>query len=217
VPEAGSPGCCGQRDLFVTGPGPDAGGSNQGKPGCIQTLVKSGIEVAPSVSPLAGPPPGVTVCPRADVTTTAANAINARKFRCLRMPTSVSMVFHERSQGRSHGSGLKDACPQWSLPLASEGLRHGPLTGPQRNLQLFHRNQQMNTGAPESPVQAPRRAPANERAPLERHVAWSPAQWLRLGDHPITGRSNWRVLSLRRRLLAADPDSPMSRGRLGES
>jgi hypothetical protein len=37
------------------------------------------------------------------------------------------------------------------------------------------------------PVQAPRRAPANERAPLERHVAWSPAQWLRLGDHPITG------------------------------
>jgi hypothetical protein len=31
-----------------------------------------------------------------------------------------------------------------SRSLVSEGLRNGPLTCPQRSLQLFHRNQQMN-------------------------------------------------------------------------
>ena len=47
VPEA-SNGRCGQRDKFVTGPGPDAGGSNQGKAGCVHTPVKFG-GAAPSV------------------------------------------------------------------------------------------------------------------------------------------------------------------------
>src|SRR5262249_302858 len=85
-------GCCGQRDLFVTGPGPDAGGPNQGKAGCVPPQVNAGIDAAPFVAPLAGPPPDATVWPRAAVTTAAANAMFRRKFHCLRMPTSISMV-----------------------------------------------------------------------------------------------------------------------------
>jgi hypothetical protein len=69
--------------LFVTGPGPDAGGSNQGKAGCIQTPAKFGIEVAPFVSALADPS---MVCSNAGVAVAAANAMNRTKFRCVRMP-----------------------------------------------------------------------------------------------------------------------------------
>src|SRR6516164_9759647 len=67
---------------------------------------KSGIDAAPFVSSLPGPPPDVPVCPSAGVATAAANAMNGRKFRCLRLPTSLTMVFHEASQGHSHGFGL---------------------------------------------------------------------------------------------------------------
>jgi hypothetical protein len=77
---------CGQRDLFVTGPGPDAGGSNQGKAGCVQTPVNSGIDAEPFVTPLAGPSPDAMVCPKAGVAIAAVNAMNRRKLRCLRMP-----------------------------------------------------------------------------------------------------------------------------------
>jgi hypothetical protein len=80
-------GRCGQRDLLVTGPGPDAGGSNQGKAGCVQTPVSCGIDAALFVALLAGPPPEAVVCPKAGVAIAAANAMNERKFRCLRMPS----------------------------------------------------------------------------------------------------------------------------------
>ena len=86
------PGRCGQRDRFVTGPGPDAGGSNQGKDGWDHDRVKSGIDEAPLVAPLAGPTPDVAVCPRAGVATATANAMNERKFRSLCIPTCLSMA-----------------------------------------------------------------------------------------------------------------------------
>src|SRR6516165_12686262 len=86
VPEAESMGRCGQRDLLVTGPGPDADGSNQGKAGCVQTPVSSGIDAALFVTPLAGPPSDAMVCSKAGVAIAAANEINGRKFRRLRMP-----------------------------------------------------------------------------------------------------------------------------------
>jgi len=60
--------------------------------------------VAPFVTPLTGPP-DVAVCPRAGVANAAAKAMNRRKFRCVCVPISLSMVFHEGSQGRSHGFG----------------------------------------------------------------------------------------------------------------
>src|SRR5215467_6003096 len=93
-------GCCGQRDLFVTGPGPDAGGSNQGKAGCVQTPVNSGIGAAPFVTPLAGPLSDAMVCPRAGIAVAAVNAMYKRKVHCLRMPTLPSIILHERLRGR---------------------------------------------------------------------------------------------------------------------
>jgi hypothetical protein len=87
------PGRCGQRDLFVTGPGPDAGGSNQGKDGWDHDRVKAGIDEVPLVALPGGPTPDVAVCPRAGVAIAADNAMkNRRKFRCLCIPTSLSMA-----------------------------------------------------------------------------------------------------------------------------
>jgi hypothetical protein len=80
-------GRCGQRDLLVTGPGPDAGGSNHGKAGCVQTPVKFGINAAPFVTPPAGPPPDAIVCPRTGVAIDATKTMHGRKFCCLRMLT----------------------------------------------------------------------------------------------------------------------------------
>src|SRR5215475_461119 len=68
---------CGRRDLFTTGPGPDAGGSKPGKEGCDHMPEKSGIDARP----LAGPATGVTVCAQAGMPAPAANAINKNKSR----------------------------------------------------------------------------------------------------------------------------------------
>jgi hypothetical protein len=76
-------GRCGPRDRFVTGPGPDAGGSNQGRDGCAHTREKSGIEAAPCfVLPAAGD----AVCAGADVV--AANVANASNAHRILMPPS---------------------------------------------------------------------------------------------------------------------------------
>jgi hypothetical protein len=80
-------GRCGQRDLLVTGPGPVAGGSNQGKAGCVQTPVSSGIDATPFVRPPAGSPPDAMVCPRIGVVIDRAKTMHGRKLCCLRMPT----------------------------------------------------------------------------------------------------------------------------------
>jgi hypothetical protein len=56
---------CGRRDLFTTGPGPDAGGSKPGKEGCDQILEKSGI-AAPWAALLADGT-AVGACPKAGV------------------------------------------------------------------------------------------------------------------------------------------------------
>jgi len=56
--------CPAQRDKLVIGPGPEAGGSNQGKPGCVYARVKFGIDAALCVLP-AGVAEGV--CPKAGI------------------------------------------------------------------------------------------------------------------------------------------------------
>src|SRR5258708_5354478 len=79
-----------RRDRFVTGPGPDAGGSKPGREGCHQTPEKSGM-AAPWVAPLAAPAAGA-VCPSAGVAAAAASVVNVankRNSRCrMLMPTS---------------------------------------------------------------------------------------------------------------------------------
>jgi hypothetical protein len=83
--------------------------------------------VAPFVTPLAGPTAEVTDCPRAGVTTDAANATNRKKLCFLHIPTSTSIVLHERSQKRLHGFGRKMlatghcCCSGVETPLVSFG------------------------------------------------------------------------------------------------
>src|SRR5205807_730425 len=82
-------------DRFVTGPGPDAGGSKPGRDGCHQTPEKSGM-AAPWVAPLAAPAAG-TACPNAGVAAAAANVANKRKpRRCMLMPTSRYWIARSR-------------------------------------------------------------------------------------------------------------------------
>src|SRR5215471_3837488 len=74
--------CTGQRDKLVIGPGPEAGGSNQGKAGCVHTREKSGIAAALCVS-LPPDPTVEGVCATAGNTAAAVIAANRREFRCL--------------------------------------------------------------------------------------------------------------------------------------
>src|SRR5215475_31292 len=62
---------CGRRDLFTTGPGPDAGGSKPGKEGCDQMPEKSGMDGAPGER--AGS------CAMAGMAAVAANITTKRK------------------------------------------------------------------------------------------------------------------------------------------
>src|SRR3984893_17334696 len=75
---------CGRRDLFTTGPGPDAGGSKPGKEGWAHMPEKSGMA--------AGPTTGAAVCPKAVVATATANITSKPKSRCLCMTTSLSWL-----------------------------------------------------------------------------------------------------------------------------
>ncbi len=71
------------RDLFTTGPGPDAGGSNPGKEGWDHMPEKFGVEAL-----LLGPADGVAVCAHAGVA--IANATNRREpCRCTLMTSSM--------------------------------------------------------------------------------------------------------------------------------
>src|ERR1700756_3407651 len=84
---------CGRRDLFTTGPGPDAGGSNPGKEGCDQMPEKSGIDAAPC-APLPGGAGGDT-CAKAAVAAAAAIAAGTTrkmKPRCPIMLPSCSCL-----------------------------------------------------------------------------------------------------------------------------
>src|SRR6516162_4531508 len=83
---------CGRRDLFTTGPGPDAGGSKPGTEGCDQMPEKSGIDPAPCVTL----PAGVAgrVCPKAGAAAIAVSAANKTKFRCAIMLSSRSSLLN---------------------------------------------------------------------------------------------------------------------------
>src|SRR5689334_14078887 len=80
--------CPSQRDKFLIGPGPDAGGSNQGKAGCVHVPEKFGIDTAPCFSPLAGPA-AEGACARvgivAGIVATVTTATKRRKSRCVRI------------------------------------------------------------------------------------------------------------------------------------
>src|SRR5215472_9784303 len=71
--------CSAQRDKLVIGPGPDAGGSNQGKAGCVHTREKFGMDAALSL-PAGAATEGV--CAMAGIAA-AATATNRRKSRCM--------------------------------------------------------------------------------------------------------------------------------------
>src|SRR5262249_60986591 len=74
--------CPAQRTRFVIGPGPDAGGSNEGKAGRVQTREKSGIDAAPRVWLTTGPA-AVVVCAMAGIAATVATVTKRRKSRCM--------------------------------------------------------------------------------------------------------------------------------------
>jgi hypothetical protein len=86
--DAGEPlkplGRCCPRDRFVTGPGPEAGGSNQGRDGCAHTREKSGIDATVSFALLAA---GTAVCAGADVA--ATNVANSSNAHCIVMPPPI--------------------------------------------------------------------------------------------------------------------------------
>src|SRR5579883_3117804 len=87
--------CSAQRDKFVIGPGPDAGGSYQGKAGWVQTCEKSGIDAPPLLlSPSASTTDG-TINVAAD-SATAVTAANKRKSRCVRIGHLRSRAWYRR-------------------------------------------------------------------------------------------------------------------------
>jgi hypothetical protein len=69
------------RDLFLTGPGPDSGGSKAFSDWLLHVPEKSGIDAVLRVLLLAGPTAGATPCPKA-VMEAAAKITNKRKSRC---------------------------------------------------------------------------------------------------------------------------------------
>src|ERR1700722_6093105 len=60
-----------RRDLLVTAPGPDAGGSKPGREGCHHRPEKSGMDAVPCVPSLAAPTGAL--CPNTGVAEVAAN------------------------------------------------------------------------------------------------------------------------------------------------
>src|SRR5215472_8914811 len=76
------PGRCSPRDLLSTGPGPDAGGSNQGRAGWLQTPERPGID--PESAALAD-------CAGTRVAAALAKVTNRMRFRRIVMPASHSL------------------------------------------------------------------------------------------------------------------------------
>jgi hypothetical protein len=68
------------RDLFVTGPGPDAGGPRPGRNQRCHTPEKSGVDAALCVPLPAGAAVGADRCPHAGETA-AASVTNKKKSR----------------------------------------------------------------------------------------------------------------------------------------
>jgi hypothetical protein len=76
------------RDLFVTGPGPEAGGMSQGSEPWRHTPEKSGTDAGAAV--WVGATAGAPVCPKAAVVAEVTNKKNKSKSRCIAMATSLS-------------------------------------------------------------------------------------------------------------------------------
>src|SRR5271168_5218816 len=94
------------RDLFTTGPGPDAGGSNPGKEGCDHMPEKSGMDAAP----LADPAAGVAVCAQAGIAA-AANASNKGKSH--RRTLMISSV-HDCPRSSERGQFRSKDCSNYN-------------------------------------------------------------------------------------------------------
>src|SRR5689334_6468829 len=76
---------CSPRDLLSTGPGPDAGGSNQGRAGWLQTPDRPGIEPAsPALAVCATQPSAVIAL---------AKVTKRRRFGLAVIPASYSLRF----------------------------------------------------------------------------------------------------------------------------
>src|SRR5256885_14827660 len=78
------------------------GGSKSGQVRCAQMPEKSGIDVTLCLTLLSGPAAGAITCAHAGIAPAAANAINARKFRCAFMPTLRFMIRRTPSLGQSY-------------------------------------------------------------------------------------------------------------------
>src|SRR5579864_3498910 len=105
--------CSGQRDRFVIGPGPDAGGSNHGNAGWFHTPVKFGIDAAPcvAVTPGSAAPAAADDCVQAGHATAVANVTNRRTIRRTFMlisrevrPSSSAGVFGYLSPKSARGA-----------------------------------------------------------------------------------------------------------------
>src|ERR1700704_2982932 len=100
-PPPPSEACSAQRERFVIGPGPDAGGSNQGKTGCVHVPVKSGTEAFPAVPP--DLPSANCDCASTGIATIATTVILRMIVRCSGMtPPLVLRIsqFYLDSTGR---------------------------------------------------------------------------------------------------------------------
>src|SRR5207244_13619278 len=123
--------CSGQRDKLVIGPGPDSGGSNQGKAGCVHMREKSGIDAALCVSLPAGPAAEVG-CAMAGIAAAVATATNRRNSRCIHIghlpfmsvarpdPAAAFHILCERRERRE----CRKSC---RLTTADQSVRFGNL------------------------------------------------------------------------------------------
>jgi len=127
-----------RRDLFVTGPEPDGGGSKPELPeGWAHMPEKSGADAALCVPLPAGPADGATVCPQAGVVAAAAAKVtDTKKFRCLCMPNSPLVVCPQSNRHSwakrfvgDIGSSFGSARPAVGTDAAVQftGHRHVPL------------------------------------------------------------------------------------------
>src|ERR1700733_9465382 len=114
-----------RRDRFVTGPGPDRGGSTSGQVRWAQMPEKSGMD-ADAWGP-AGRAAGAASCPKAGTTTDATSIANKRQFRCTFMPTSRPGPLSLSRERRRHTDKSR-AEERWRVrqcPLAAAVTRQG--------------------------------------------------------------------------------------------
>src|SRR3954467_15054452 len=110
--------CPAQRTRLVTGPGPDAGGSNQGNAGCVHTPAIFGIDTAPDVSLPPGPA-AESVCAKAGIAAAVVTAASKRKARCINIGHSPD---YERCPSLStFNSGIRPTNPRRSPTISDFG------------------------------------------------------------------------------------------------